>query len=190
MITLETIESLLSNKISVGKIVNSHGIRGEVKFLPFTNIEEMVKNLNEVFLYNPVTKKYLYSKVLNIKNLNRFFVLSLRGVKGVDEAKKMIGFQIFVEKDELPRLEEDEYYWYEILDAEVYYEDGEYAGKVVEVIQTGANDVISIEKNDGYKKEETLIPMTDYYIIEINKKEKIIKVRKIEWYENESEEED
>jgi 16S rRNA processing protein RimM len=100
----------------------------------------------------------------------------------MDEAKKMIGYEVFIDKKDLPSLKSDEYYWYEILDSEVYYEDGEYVGKVEEIIQTGANDVISIKNVEDDK--EVLIPMTDNYIVELKKEDKIIIVKKIEWYEN------
>jgi len=100
----------------------------------------------------------------------------------MDEAKKMIGYEVFIDKKDLPSLKNDEYYWYEILDSEVYYEDGEYVGKVEEIIQTGANDVISIKNIEEDK--EVLIPMTDHYIVELKKEDKSLIVKKIEWYEN------
>lgn len=185
---MESLSSLLKDKISVGKIVNSHGVKGEVKFQPYTNVEAVIKNLGDILLYNPNNKRFFYSKVTKVKDLNKFFILSLNGITNMDEAKKVIGYEIYIGAENLPKLNENEYYWYEILDSEVYYEDGEYVGKVSEIIETGANDVISIknEKSDT-KNQETLIPMTNYHVLQLNKKEKIIVVRKMEWYEDESE---
>jgi len=100
----------------------------------------------------------------------------------MDEAKKMIGYEVFIDKKDLPPLKSDEYYWYEILSSDVYYENGEYVGKVEEIIQTGANDVISIKNLEEDK--EVLIPMTEHYIVELKKENKSIIVKKIEWYEN------
>jgi len=179
---LNSLVNLLENKISVAKIVNSHGVHGEVKVVPFTNVKNVITNLEEVLLYNSSTKNFFFSKVLQVKSLNRFFVLNLRGVNDMDEAKKMIGYEVFIDKKDLPSLKNDEYYWYEVLDSQVYYEDGEYVGKVEEIIQTGANDVISIKNIEEDK--EILIPMTDYYIVELKKENKSIIVKKLEWYEN------
>ncbi|TDX14526.1 ribosome maturation factor RimM [Petrotoga sibirica] len=182
MSELNSLSNLLDNKISVAKIVNSHGVHGEVKVVPFTNIKSVITNLEEVLLYNTSTRNFFFTKVLQVKPLNRFFVLNLRGIVNMDEAKKMIGYEVFIDKKDLPPLKSDEYYWYEILSSDVYYENGEYVGKVEEIIQTGANDVISIKNIEDDK--EVLIPMTDHYIVELKKEDKSIIVKKIEWYEN------
>ncbi|PNR97938.1 ribosome maturation factor RimM [Petrotoga olearia DSM 13574] len=179
---MNSLSNLLDNKISVAKIVNSHGVHGEVKVVPFTNIKSVITNLEEVLLYNTSTRNFFFTKVLQVKPLNRFFVLNLRGIVNMDEAKKMIGYEVFIDKKDLPPLKSDEYYWYEILSSDVYYENGEYVGKVEEIIQTGANDVISIKNLEEDK--EVLIPMTEHYIVELKKENKSIIVKKIEWYEN------
>jgi len=186
---MESLVDLLKNKISVGKIINSHGVKGELKFQPYTNVESIIKNMENVLLYNPNNKRFFYSKVLKVKNLNRFFVLSINGITNMDEAKKIMGYEIYIETKNLPQLKEDEYYWYEIIGSEVYYENGEYVGKVSGIIETGANDVIFVKNehsNSDLQDQETLIPMTDFHVLELKKEEKIIVVKKMEWYEDES----
>lgn len=108
MSELNSLSNLLDNKISVAKIVNSHGVHGEVKIVPFTNVKDVITNLEEVLLYNISTRNFFFSKVLQVKPLNKFFVLSLRGIKDMDEAKKMIGYEVFIDKKDLPSLKSDE----------------------------------------------------------------------------------
>lgn len=183
MSNLNSLKNLLDNKISVGKIVNSHGVKGEVKILPFTNLKSLIRELDHVILFNPSNKSFFFSKVLKVKDLNRFYVLALQGVTNIDEAKKMMGYEIYTDMENLPCLEEDEYYWFEILESKVYYEDGEYIGRVQEIIETGANDVISVVKEEpNGETKETLIPMTDYYIVDLKKDEKTIITKKMDWY--------
>lgn len=183
MSNLNGLKNLLDNKISVGKIVNSHGVKGEVKILPFTNLKSLIRELDHVILFNPSNKSFFFSKVLKVKDLNRFYVLALQGVTNIDEAKKMMGYEIYTDIENLPCLEEDEYYWFEILESKVYYEDGEYIGQVQEIIETGANEVISVVKEEpNGETKETLIPMTDYYIVELKKVEKTIITKKMDWY--------
>ncbi|RAO99726.1 hypothetical protein PW5551_01445 [Petrotoga sp. 9PW.55.5.1] len=180
---MNSLKNLLDNKISVGKIVNSHGVKGEVKILPFTNLKSLIRELDHVILFNPSNKSFFFSKVLKVKDLNRFYVLALQGVTNIDEAKKMMGYEIYTDMKNLPYLEEDEYYWFEILESKVYYEDGEYIGQVQEIIETGANDVISVVKEEpNGETKETLIPMTDYYIVDLKKNEKTIITKKMDWY--------
>lgn len=183
MSNLNGLKNLLDNKISVGKIVNSHGVKGEVKILPFTNLKSLIRELDHVILFNPSNKSFFFSKVLKVKDLNRFYVLALQGVTNIDEAKKMMGYEIYTDIENLPCLEEDEYYWFEILESKVYYEDGEYIGQVQEIIETGANEVISVVKEEpNGETKETLIPMTDYYIVDLKKDEKTIITKKMDWY--------
>lgn len=183
MSNLNGLKNLLDNKISVGKIVNSHGVKGEVKILPFTNLKSLIRELDHVILFNPSNKSFFFSKVLKVKDLNRFYVLALQGITNIDEAKKMMGYEIYTDMKNLPYLEEDEYYWFEILESKVYYEDGEYIGQVQEIIETGANDVISVVKEEpNGETKETLIPMTDYYIVDLKKDEKTIITKKMDWY--------
>jgi len=180
---LKGLKNLLDNKISVGKIVNSHGVKGEVKILPFTNLRSLIRELDHVILFNPSNKSFFFSKVLKVKDLNRFYVLALQGITNMDEAKKMMGYEIYTDIENLPCLEEDEYYWFEILESKVYYEDGEYIGQVQEIIETGANEVISVVKEEpNGETKETLIPMTDYYIVDLKKDEKTIITKKMDWY--------
>ena len=89
---MESLSNLLKDKIAVGKIINSHGVKGEVKIQPYTNVDTVIHNLVDILLYNPNNKRFFYSKVTNVKNLNKFFVLSLNGVTNMDEAKKVIGY--------------------------------------------------------------------------------------------------
>lgn len=56
---MESLVDLLKNKISVGKIINSHGVKGELKFQPYTNVESIIKNMENVLLYNPNNKRFL-----------------------------------------------------------------------------------------------------------------------------------
>ncbi|MGM0640706.1 MAG: ribosome maturation factor RimM [Thermotogota bacterium] len=177
---MKRLDNLLDNKISIGRIVNNHGLDGLVKFMPFTNIGEMVFNLEEITLYNPENKKFFMSKVEEVKPLNRFFVLKLSGLKSIEDAKKMMGFQVYVPYEDLPELDEDEYYIFQLMNSEVYYEDGEYIGVVEDILETGANDVIQIKSKDG---EEVLIPLVKDYIIDYDLENKKITTKRIEYYD-------
>ncbi|WP_038072715.1 hypothetical protein [Thermotoga sp. TBGT1766] len=58
---IRTIQDLLNERVAIGKIVNTHGLKGEVKFFPYTNSEEIVKNLSDVILYNSEKKAFTTS---------------------------------------------------------------------------------------------------------------------------------
>jgi 16S rRNA processing protein RimM len=175
---MKRLDNLLDNKISIGRIINNHGLDGRVKFMPFTNIGEMVFGLDEITLYNPENKEFFMSRVEEVKPLNRFFVLKLSGLKSIEDAKKMMGFQIYVPYEDLPELGEDEYYMFQLMNSKVYYEDGEYIGVVEDVMETGSNDVIQIKG-----EEEVLIPLIKDYIVNLDLDNKKIVTKRIEYYE-------
>jgi len=175
---MKRLENLLDDKISIGRIINNHGLDGLVKFMPFTNIVEMVFGLDEITLYNPENKEFFMSRVEEVKPLNRFFVLKLSGLKSIEDAKKMMGFQIYVPYEDLPELGEDEYYMFQLMNSKVYYEDGEYIGVVEDVMETGSNDVIQIKG-----EEEVLIPLIKDYIVNLDLDNKKIVTKRIEYYE-------
>jgi 16S rRNA processing protein RimM len=175
---MKRLENLLDDKISIGRIINNHGLDGLVKFMPFTNIGEMVFGLDEITLYNPENKEFFMSRVEEVKPLNRFFVLKLSGLNSIEDAKKMMGFQIYVPYEDLPELGEDEYYMFQLMNSKVYYEDGEYIGVVEDVMETGSNDVIQIKG-----EEEVLIPLIKDYIVSLDLDNKKIVTKRIEYYE-------
>ena len=56
---MESLSNLLKDKIAVGKIINSHGVKGEVKIQPYTNVDTVIHNLVDILLYNPNNKRFL-----------------------------------------------------------------------------------------------------------------------------------
>ncbi|ADA67325.1 MAG: Ribosome maturation factor RimM [Thermotoga sp. 47_83] len=174
---IRTIQDLLDERVAIGKIVNTHGLKGEVKFFPYTNSEEIVKNLSDVILYNSEKKAFYNLTVESVRRMNKLFLIRFKSIDTIEAAEKIKGCEVFVKYEELPKLNEDEYYFYEILDCDVFYESGENVGKVVDIIETGSNDVLVVRK----KKKETLIPMTKDCIVEIDKGAKRIIAKEMEW---------
>jgi len=174
---IRTLKDLLNDRIAIGKIVNTHGLKGEVKFYPYTNLEHVVRNLTNVVLFNAEKKLFYNLDVESVRKANKFFLIKFRTVNTIEEAEKIKGCEVYIKYEELPSLKEDEYYFFEILDCEVSYESGEVVGKVVDILETGANDVLVIKKG----KRETLIPMTKDHVLNIDKKGKKIIVKNVEW---------
>jgi len=171
----------LKNLVPIGKILKTHGLRGELKILPLTNVNEVFENLENVVLYNPRTKGSFSLKVEKVRSFNKFFLIKFEGFDSINDVEKFKNFQILISEDELPELEKDEYYFFQLMNCEVFYNDGEYVGKVIDVIETGSNDVLVVKKEQ--EKETQMIPIIKDYIIELDLKNKKIIAREIEWYE-------
>lgn len=175
---INTLRELLNGKIAVAILGKTHGLKGELKLHPFTNFPEIIESLEEIFLYNEKTKQFMVATVENLRLADGYYIIKLNGVENVENARKFVGSKVYINKDELPNLSKDEYYFFEIVGSQVIDESGKVLGVVDEVIQTGSNDVIVVNKN---KEDEILIPVIYDYIITLDKENKKIVVKVPEW---------
>ncbi len=170
------IEKILKDMVPIGVISKVHGLKGEVRFVLFTNVLEILENLNEVFLYSEEQKRGFFLRVEGWRLGSKTILMKFEEFDTREDAEVLKGFKVFVSRDELPELNEDEYYYEQIMDCEVY-ENGEDIGKVVDIIETGSNEVLVVRKG----AKETLVPVIKDYIEEIDVDDKVIRIRKMEW---------
>ncbi|MDK2885720.1 MAG: rRNA processing protein RimM [Thermosipho sp. (in: thermotogales)] len=175
---IKTLQELLKDKIAVGIIGKTHGLEGELKLHPFTNVPEIIESLTEVILYNEKNKVFLLAKIVNMRLGNGVYLIKVQGIENVENAKKLSGSKVFIDKNELPPIKNDEYYFFEIINSDVFDEDGNLVGRVDEIIQTGSNDVLVLNKDT---ENEILIPVINDYILSIDKSNKKIIVKLPEW---------
>ncbi|MGA1875466.1 MAG: ribosome maturation factor RimM [bacterium] len=149
--------------VHIGKIINTHGTRGEVKVYPLTDFPERYRSLKEVFLTTtaPESESLVIDKVRFQKGL---IILKLRGYNTIDEAERLKGCAIGIPEDQVWPLGEDEYYYFQIIGLKVYTEAGLFLGTVESIFPTGSNDVYVVKKD----RKEYLIPATKEVIREIN----------------------
>lgn len=103
-------------------------------------------------------------------------ILRLKGIEKIEETEPLIGKEILIEKKALPKLEEGEYYWVDILGMKVETQDGKRIGKVKEIFLTGANDIYIVEGKRG----EILLPAIGEVIQSIDLKRGVMKVARME----------
>lgn len=140
--------------IELGKIVNIHGVHGEVKINPYADGPEFFKNFDRVFI-NSVTYK-----VKNVKVAKGCAVLKLEGVDTVDDAQKLREKVVTVPESDLPPLPEGVFYIKDLVGMEVYA-DGDFLGTLTEVINAPANDVYVVKNAMG---KEFLIPSVPIFV--------------------------
>lgn len=95
-------------------------------------------------------------------------LISFKGVTNRDQATKLVGSKLFIPESELPELDEDTYYWYELIGIEVYTSEEEFLGRIESIIETGSNDVYVVKK----KQKEVLIPALESVVLEIDLQQK------------------
>jgi 16S rRNA processing protein RimM len=154
--------------LSIGQIVNTQGVKGEVKVFPLTNDPKRFDKLKEVFIESKDDMvKY---QVESSKHLKNTVILKLKGVDTMNDAEKLRDLYVKVGRWDAVRLSKDSFFICDIVESEVFDIHGVLLGKLVDVMQTGANDVYVV-KDD---KREILIPALKTVVKEINLQNKKI----------------
>ena len=135
------------NSILIGKIVNIHGIKGEIKVYPYTDDIENLSKLKEIYLDEKLEKKYIIKSSKIQKNM---LILKLDSIDSVEKAEKLRNMNLYIPKLEVK--EEDTYYIEDLISLEVIdIKNNVSIGKITYVFNNGANDVYEILTNDGKK---------------------------------------
>lgn len=153
--------------LTCGKIVNTHGLRGEVKALYYTDGPAFFNHVKTLHLSD--------GRTFSLKSCrqNRGAVLlKLEGVDTVEAAKKIVGQEILVARETLPPLPEGRYYIADILGMEMVTDTGRVLGTVVDVFKTGSNDVYTVRGEREY-----LIPVIDEVVLSTDLAERRITIK-------------
>lgn len=158
-------------KINIGKVVTTHGVRGEIKVYPHTNVEKMFDKLKKICVGDEE------KKVISVKYAKGCPVLKLDGITTVEMAKELVGRQVFADEKDLPKLEEDSYYLKDIIGLNAVDENGVKIGEITDVIFTGANDVYAITTPED---REILVPAVKEFVLKVSLESKTVTVKLIE----------
>lgn len=163
---------------NVGKIVNTHGIRGEVRVISRTDFpEERYKQGNHLFLFKPGTKEPIELVIASHRVHKNFDLLIFEGYYNVNQVEQMRDGILKVPESQRGDLTEGEYYFQDIIGCLVATIDGKEIGKVVEILTPGANDVWVVKAGTG---KEILIPYIEDVVKRVDIKDKVILIEPME----------
>ncbi|WP_282941770.1 ribosome maturation factor RimM [Paenibacillus sp. RC67] len=169
----------MSEKLyTVGKIVNTHGIRGELKIVPETDFpdERFAKGSTLVF-FDPQKETTFPVTVESAREHKKMFMIKFKGFENINDVEKYKGWLLKVEEKYLSELSDDEFYYHEIIGCVVFTDEGEKLGIISEILSPGANDVWVVDRESG---KPVLIPYIDDVVLEVDVKEKRVKVSLME----------
>lgn len=135
---------------NVGKIVNTHGIRGEVRVISQTDFpEERYEVGAELGIFIPSEKKPTIVKVASARAHKNFILLTFEGYPFIQDVEKFKGSELKIHEKYLDDLGDDEFYYHEIVGCTVFDEEDNEIGEITEILQTGANDVWTVKGVNG-----------------------------------------
>ncbi len=163
---------------NVGKIVNTHGIRGEVRVISRTDFpEERYQIGNTLLLFMPGSKEPEELIVKSHRTHKNFNLLTFEGYDNVNQVERMRGGILKVPETQRGTLEEGEFYFQDIIGCTMFTTEGEELGKVIEILTPGANDVWVVKGSEG---KELLIPYIEDIVKKVDVKEKVIEIEPME----------
>lgn len=156
--------------IKVGKIINTHGVRGELK-IQRTGKEDF----NRDIIYY-IGKEKIPVEIEKSRYHKDIIIIKIKNFDNINDVLNFKSKDVFISKDDLKDLEENEYYVNDLIGLNVYNQDGILIGKLKEVLEYSANDVYVVSGEN----KEYLVPVVDEFILDIDINNKSIKVKLIE----------
>ncbi len=158
--------------LSIGKIVDAHGIHGAVKVYSYSESFSLFETGNMLYTIDVPGSIDSCYKIKWSAPHSRFVLVLFDGIDSRSQAHSLKGYELFIEKTNLPELEEKTYYWDDIIGLDVYATDGGFLGKIESIIRTGSNDVYVVKN----KEKEVLIPALESVVLNVDFDRKTMKV--------------
>ncbi|MBE7056123.1 MAG: 16S rRNA processing protein RimM [Ruminococcaceae bacterium] len=157
---------------TIGKIVNTHGVRGELKVIPETDDPGRFSKLKtvRVKLRNNVTEY----EVERARGQGTFILLKLKGIDTPEQGMLLKNSLLEVHRKDAIKLPEGMWFIGDLIGCSVFEDDGNCLGKVINVLQTGSNDVYEVTDDQG---RTILIPALKTVVLDVNIEEAVIKVK-------------
>jgi 16S rRNA processing protein RimM len=158
----------------IGRVGRPYGLKGWLKINSFTAPERQIIDYAPCFILRK-GKPLLLSAC---KQHGNFLIGKIEGYDTPEDAKQLVNASIFISQQQLPALPQNEYYWKDLLQMDVFNLQKCYLGKIDSLFETGANDVVVILKDE----KKILIPFViDHFIQHIDL---IKKTMVVDWQED------
>jgi 16S rRNA processing protein RimM len=150
--------------ITIGKVSKPFGVKGEMKIEPMTDFPERFKDLRRVYLVSPAGKEIVCA-VQTVRYAGGVPYLLFGGYDSPEQARTLNGWLVKVPEEEAVPLPEGSYYWFELIGMEVFSEGGDKLGTIVDIFETGSNDVYVVKRG----RKEIYIPATQEVIRQVDR---------------------
>ena len=152
-----------TKNVLIGRIQGTHGIRGQLRVVPFAGDATTLVGLKRVLVKGPAGGLESFPVTAAAQHGKRV-LLTLGQFDNINQVLHLVGREVYAERAELPELSPDEFYWSDLLGLRVVTEEGEELGELVDIIETGSNDVYVVKKGEA----EILVPALDDVVLAVD----------------------
>lgn len=154
--------------IEAGKIVNTHGVKGEVKIQVWLDSPEFLKTFKRIYIDGKAVK------IISSRVHKDFLIAFLEGVNDVNEAMCLKNKTVYIDRKDA-KLPRGAYFLQDIIGATVFDQNGAEVGKLTDIMETPASKIYVVNGDT-----EHLIPAVDEFILSVDADKGEIKVNLIE----------
>lgn len=161
---------------NIGKIINTHGVRGEVKIKRITDFAERFQAGETVYIKE--NEETAIPLIIAHHRIHKGFdLLTFEGMDNINDVEKYKGLYLQIHEEQQAELEENEYYYHEIIGCKVYTAADEELGTIKEILAPGANDVWVLQRAG---KKDAYIPYIESVVKRVDVEEKRIMIEPME----------
>lgn len=164
-------EAPINKPVLLGKISATHGIKGQLRVTVYSGDFKTILTLTSLMLKGTdgnMKSLQLSSAAVHGKKV----IIGFSGYDNIDQALPLVGHELYAYREQMPALEEGEYYWCDLLGLRVETDRGEFLGNLADIIATGSNDVYVVKEGE----REYLIPALEDVVVDIDLDAGIMKV--------------
>jgi len=165
----------MQNLLEIGQIVNSYGIKGFLKVVPYTDDVKRYEQLKTIYIEKD--KKLKEMEIEEVKYHKNLVLLKLKGIDDINQTLIYKNCYIKIDRENAVKLPENSYFIVDLIDMDVYSDEEKYLGKIVDVFPTGSNDVYVVKDEIG---KQILLPAIKDVIKDVDVSSKKMKVHIID----------
>lgn len=160
--------------LEIGKIVNSYGIKGFMKVVPYTDDITRFNQLKNIYIEK--NSKRIPFRIEKVKYQKNLVLLKLEGINDINDIEQYKNCYIKIDRKDAIKLPKDTYFITDLIGLEVYTDENILLGNVIDIFPTGSNDVYVVKDELG---KQVLLPAISEVIQSIDLKNKKIVVHLI-----------
>ena len=165
----------MNDFLEVGQIVNYYGIKGFLKVVPFTDDITRFDDLKKIYIEK--NKKLEEKEIEEVKYHKHLVLLKIKGIDDINDTEQYKNCIIKIDRKDAVELPEDTYFITDMIGINVYTEENELLGTLVDIFPTGSNDVYVVKDELG---KQVLLPAIGEVIKDVNVKDKKMIVKLIQ----------
>lgn len=149
--------------LEIGQIVNTHGLKGHLKVVPFTDDINRFKDLKNIYIN--FKNELIECTIQEVKFIKNLVMLKLENIDDINDAEKYKGCYLKINRKDAKKLDKNTYFIADLIGLDVYDMQNNKIGILDDIFPTGSNDVYVVNLEDG---KQILLPAISKVIKEIN----------------------